>query len=128
MQLRKQVMIVICHIKVSSKLSCSVDNDHISFLGKSVQTKPEFDEFGRDKSGYMEQAKQRRAVEREARRNRRKKEREAAMLKEDDSKQYHEGFSSDDEEGSGEILRFKSESGTTLISEINPVRDSFLEC
>lgn len=80
-------------------------------LGKSVQAKPEFDEFGRDKSAYMEQAKQRRCVEREARRNRRKREREAAMMKTNDSKQYHEGFSSDNEEGSGEVLRFKSESG-----------------
>ena len=83
----------------------------ICFLGKTSQVKPEFDEFGRDKSAYMEQAKQRRAVEREARRNRRKKEREAAMLKEEDSKQYHEGLSSDDEEGSGEVLRLKNESG-----------------
>ncbi|XP_028411233.1 PAX3- and PAX7-binding protein 1-like [Dendronephthya gigantea] len=78
--------------------------------GKSTQVKPEFDEFGRDKSAYVEQAKQRRAVEREARRNRRKKEREAATSKEEESKQYHEGFSSDDEEGSGDILRFKAES------------------
>ena len=88
------------------------------YLGKSSQTKPEFDEFGRDKSAYVEQAKQRRAVEREARRNRRKKEREATMLKQDDSKQYHEGLSSDDEEGSGDILRLKSESGRFFISDI----------
>ena len=86
-------------------------NQPYFMVGKPVQTKPEVDEFGRDKSGYMEQAKQRRAVEREARRNRRKKEREAAVLKEDNSKQHHEGFSSDDEEGSGEVLRFKNESG-----------------
>ena len=61
----------------------------------------------------MEQAKQRRAVEREARRNRRKKEREATM-KQDDYKQYHEGLSSDDEEGSGDVLRFNGESGNAI--------------
>ena len=83
----------------------------IFVLGKSIQAKPEFDEFGRDKSAYIEQAKQRRAVEREARRNRRKKERETAMSKDEDSKQYHEGLSSDDEEGSGEVLRFKNDRG-----------------
>lgn len=93
---------------------CQLKITIVLLLGKSVQAKPEFDEFGRDKSAYMEQAKQRRAVEREARRNRRKKEREAAMLKEDDSKQHHEGFSSDDEEGSGDVSRFKNESGTTV--------------
>ena len=82
--------------------------------GKSAQGKPEYDEFGRDKSAYVEQAKQRRAVEREARRNRRKKEREAATSKEEESKQHHEGFSSDDEEGSGDISRFKAESGIQL--------------
>ena len=70
------------------------------------------DEFGRDKSGYLEQAKQRRAVEREARRSRRRKERENSLSKSDEVRQtHHEGFSSDDEEGSGETLRIKNESG-----------------
>ena len=91
-----------------------LDVNYIFTVGKSVQAKPEVDEFGRDKSVYMEQAKQRRAVEREARRSRRKKDREAAALKEENSKQFHEGFSSDDEERSGEILRFKNESGMSM--------------
>lgn len=91
------------------------------FLGKSSEAKPEFYEFGRDKSVYVEQAKQRKAVEREARRNRKKKEREAAMLKEDDSKQCHEGLSSDDEEGSGEVLRLKNESGIISYNGMNKV-------
>lgn len=83
-------------------------------LGKPVQPQAEFDEFGRDRSMYMDQAKQRRVVERDARRNRRRRQREAARQKENDGKTYHEGLSSDDEEGSGDVLRFKSESGNTF--------------
>ena len=82
--------------------------------GKPVQPKAEFDEFGRDKSVYVDQVKQRRAVERDARRNRRKRERESVKLEDEGKVTYHEGLSSDDEEGSVDILRFKDESGTVL--------------
>ena len=64
---------------------------------------------------YMDQAKQRRAVERDARRSRRRRQRESLKREDDEGKKYHEGLSSDDEEGSGDTLRFQSESGSPNI-------------
>ena len=64
------------------------------------------DEFGRDRSDYEENAKQRRIAEREGRRQRRRKMRDKKGKEFED---HHEGMSSDDEELETEKLRFNAD-------------------
>lgn len=66
---------------------------------------PNLDSFGRDRTAYLELAKQRRIAEREARRTRRRQARE----QNDKRAEHKEGLSSDDEETSTDITSFDSE-------------------
>ncbi|XP_051973876.1 PAX3- and PAX7-binding protein 1-like [Xyrauchen texanus] len=75
-----------------------------SLSSKSVMT-PNLDSFGRDRTAYQEQAKQRRIAEREARRTRRRQAREQNGKR----AEHKEGLSSDDEETSTDITSYNLE-------------------
>ena len=56
---------------------------------------------------FTENAKQRRAAEREGRRSRRRRQRERT----EQASTHHDGLSTDDEETESEIVKFRTESG-----------------
>ena len=65
------------------------------------------DELGRDRSMFTENAKQRRAAEREGRRSRRRQRREKLQQ----SSPHHDGMSTDDEEMETDAVKFRTDTG-----------------
>lgn len=81
------------------------ESSEFSSLSSKAVMAPNLDSFGRDRTAYLELAKQRRIAEREARRTRRRQARE----QNDKRAEHKEGLSSDDEETSTDITSFDSE-------------------
>ncbi|KAG2456475.1 PAXB1 protein, partial [Polypterus senegalus] len=84
-----------------------IKDESSEFASHSSKTvvAPSLDSFGRDRKAYLENAKQRRIAEREARRTRRRQSREQNGKR----AEHHEGLSSDDEETSTDTTSFNLE-------------------
>ncbi|KAA8586923.1 PAX3- and PAX7-binding protein 1 [Etheostoma spectabile] len=79
-------------------------SEFASLSNKAVMA-PNLDSFGRDRTAYQENSRQRRIAEREARRTRRRQAREQNGKR----AEHKEGLSSDDEETSTDITSFNME-------------------
>ncbi|XP_031175970.1 PAX3- and PAX7-binding protein 1 [Sander lucioperca] len=96
-------------------------SEFASLSNKAVMA-PNLDSFGRDRTAYQENSRQRRIAEREARRTRRRQAREQNGKR----AEHKEGLSSDDEETSTDITSFNMERDR-IIRECKKVFEDVVE-
>ncbi|TDH04877.1 hypothetical protein EPR50_G00137910 [Perca flavescens] len=96
-------------------------SEFASLSNKAVMA-PNLDSFGRDRTAYQENSRQRRIAEREARRTRRRQAREQNGKR----AEHKEGLSSDDEETSTDITSFNIERDR-IIRECKKVFEDVVE-